>query len=151
MADTLEHELVHDLQTLADRFGDESFARDTYRALTNRRWRKPGGPEGHVSFSWGRAEEIVNGLRAERDRPALELAQTGGEGEVERAIGEELDRLGWTSSEQDTGCRDAAHVERDEQAPPPDQGSRQSPNPDPHAAERLADAEADREQERTEA
>ncbi len=151
MADTLEHELVHDLQTFAERFDDESFARDTYRALTNRRWRKRGGPEGHVSVSWGRAEEIVNGLRGERDRPPLTLAQTGGEGEVERAIGEELDRLGWTSSDQDTGRRDADHVERDEQAPPPDQGGRRSPNPDPHAGQRIADAEADRVQERTEA
>ena len=151
MADTLEHELVHDLQTVAERFDDDSFARDTYRALTNRRWRKPDGPDGHVSFSWGRAEEIVNGFRDERDREPLELAQTGGEGEVAPSVGQELERLGWTSADLDTGVHDADHADRDRHAPPGDTGSRLSPNPDPHAAEREANAEADRQQERTEA
>jgi hypothetical protein len=63
-AETLERELGHDLETLADRIGrDEEFCGDLYRALTNNRWRKDGGPEGHVSLSWSRAEELVNDVR----------------------------------------------------------------------------------------
>jgi hypothetical protein len=49
-AETLERELVRDPETLADRIGrDEELCGDLYRALTNNRWRKDGGPEGHVS------------------------------------------------------------------------------------------------------
>ncbi len=78
----LERELANDLSTLGERFADEEFSTELYRALTNNVWRKAGGPDGHVSFSWGRAEQLVNDLRAHLDQAPLTLAQTCGEGDV---------------------------------------------------------------------
>ena len=141
--DTLERELLGDLRRLGDRLRDEEFAGDLYRALCNRVWRKEGGPAGHVSLSWRRAEEIVNGLRQPHGVPALELAQTGGEGEVSRTVGDELARLGWTSTPLNTGREDPEHATKPESAPPAETGEARSPVDDSRAWERQADEEAD--------
>ena len=114
----LERALVRDLDQLGDRFLDEEFSTDLYRALTNRRWNRDGGPDGAISLSWSRAEEIVNELRTRRDREPLELAQTGGEGELSRTVEDELAGLGWRSQPLNTDRHDDAHVGQD----PPVQG-----------------------------
>jgi hypothetical protein len=141
--ETLERELVRDLHDLAQRFADDEFSSELYRALSNRIWRKQDGPDGHVSLSWSRAEEIVNELRARAGAEPLELAQTGGEGEVSRVVGEELERRGWTSTELNTGRHDPEHAGKPESPPPPDAGEAQSPVDDSRAWERRAHEEAE--------
>ncbi len=126
--ESLERELLTDLHTIDDRFTDEEFSSDLYRALTTTTWRKPGGPEGHVSFSFKRAEELVNELRAEQQRPPLTLAQTGGEGEVSRVVDDELGRLGWTHAPLNTSRDDDTHLGRPTMPPPGDQGGAQAPD-----------------------
>ena len=138
----LERVLIDDLDKLDDRFADEEFCSELYRALTNNMWRKQ-GPEGHVSLSWGRAEEIVNSLRERRGLPDLELAQPGREGEVSRVVGEELGRLGWSSTPLNTSRHDPAHAERPESPPPAKQGEAQSPVEDSRGWEREAHREAE--------
>ncbi len=140
----LERELVSDLSRLGDRFLDDEFSTELYRALTNNTWSKRDGPDGHVSLSWGRAEAIVNDLRAGRDRPALALAQTGGEGDVSDLVRDELDRLGWTARPLNTGRRDEQHLSQPESPPPAGQGERMAPGEDSHAWERQAHEEAER-------
>ena len=141
--DTLERELVRDLDSLEQRLVDREFASDVYRALTNNIWRKQDGPEGHISISWSRAEEIVNELRARRGEDPLELAQTGGEGDVSRSVADELGRLGWSSTPLNTGRADPEHATKPESAPPPEQGEARSPVDDSRAWERQAHEEAD--------
>jgi hypothetical protein len=114
----LEDALLRDLFPLRDRLRDEWFARELYQALTNTSWRKQDGPEGHLSLSWSRAEAIVNELRERDGEPPLELAQSGGEGEVSGMLAEELAGLGWASAPLDTGRHDDAHV-ADADEPPP--------------------------------
>jgi alkylated DNA repair dioxygenase AlkB len=143
-AEALERELRDDLATLAERFGDEEFSSDLYRALANNRWEKEGGPEGRVSLSWSRAERLVNELRERAGQPPLTLAQTGGEGEVSSVVEDELSRLGWRREALDTSQRDDAHLAEPESPPPADQGARQAGVDDPGAWERQAHAEADR-------
>ena len=113
----LERELIRDLGTLEERFADDEFSRDLYRALTNSIWRKDGGPDGHLSISWGRAEEIVNELRGRRAQDPLTLAQTGGEGEVSDLVGGELDRLGWRHRPLNTGRDDPEHAGKPDSPP----------------------------------
>jgi hypothetical protein len=116
----LERELLTDLRAAArERFIDEDFMIELYRALTNTTWRKPGGPEGHIAFSWKRAEEIVNALRAEVDRPPLRLAQSvGGEGRVSRAVEDVLGSRGWVHEALDTSRHDDFHEDSPEDPPP---------------------------------
>ena len=142
-SETLERELARDLDTLGERLVDREFASDLYRALTNNVWRKQGGPDGHISVSWSRAEEIVNELRGRRGEEPLELAQTGGEGEVSRTVGDELARLGWTSTPLNTGREDPEHATKPESAPPAETGEARSPVDDSRAWERRAHEEAD--------
>lgn len=118
----LERELADDLATLGERFLDHEFCAELYRALASRTWRKDGGPDGHLALSWSRAEAVVNGLRAIHDREPLELAQTGGEGEVSRLVGDELARLGWSSQELNTSRHDPRHTDQPESPPPAKQG-----------------------------
>jgi hypothetical protein len=146
--DTLERELLHDLQSLGDLLSEDEFGRELYRALANTRWRKPGGGEGHISVSWSRAEEIVNTLRAQQGEGPLTLAQTGGEGEVSGRVTDALGGAGWTSRHQDTSRHDASHADRPSSPPPGDQGERDAPVGDSHAWEREAHAAADQEQRR---
>ena len=86
--EALEQELRDDLATLEERFADEEFSSELYRALANNRWRKEGGAEEHVSLSWSRAERLVNELRERFGHEPLTLAQTGGEGEVSDLVAE---------------------------------------------------------------
>jgi hypothetical protein len=144
--DTLERELVHDLASLGDQIADDRHSEALYRALTNTTWRKAGGPEGHLSLSWSRAEELVNELRARHDHEPLTLAQTGGEGEVSERVRELLEPLGWRPGALDTSRHDPQHDESATQPPPGDQGERDAPVDDPHAWRREGDAEADAEQ-----
>src|SRR3954452_2941061 len=101
--DRLERELAADLATLGDRFTDERFCVELYRALTNNAWFWRDDPgAGHIALSWTLAERLVNDLRARVGREPLQLAQTGGEGEVSRTVEEELARLGWAHRPLDT-------------------------------------------------
>ena len=146
MADTadLERALVRDLDQLGERFLDEEFATELYRALTNRRWRRDGGPEGAIALSWSRAEEIVNELRGRHEREPLELAQTGGEGELSDLVEGELGGLGWRSEPLNTSRHDEAHVGQPAESPPPaGTGEARSPAEDSRGWEREAHREAD--------
>jgi hypothetical protein len=71
---------------------DESFYPELYKALAGVRWTRDGD---HISLSWKRAEELVNAVRAQHDRAPLELAQTGGEGQVSDRVAEALGTTGW--------------------------------------------------------
>ena len=143
-AEGLERELVVDLEGLQERFSDEEFSSELYRALANTVWRKE-GRAGEISLSWNRAEQVVNDLRARRGESALELAQTGGEGEVSPVVAEELTRLGWNAAPLDTSRHHRAHLAQPESAPPADQGERQAPVSDSDDWERTAHEEADAE------
>jgi len=145
----LERELVADLATLEERLADERFCSDLYRALAGRLWRKDAGPDGHVSLSWGRAEEIVNELRRRGGHDPLTLAQTGGEGEVSGTVEKELDRLGWHSAPLDPERHDPSHANRPDSPPPSGQGEAGSPTEDSHAWERQAHREAEESRGRT--
>ena len=135
----LEDALLRDLFPLRDRLRDEWFARELYRALTSTAWRKRDGPDGHLSLSWTRAESIVNELRERDGEAPLELAQTGGEGEVSPMLAEELAGLGWTSASLDTGRHDDAHVDDDAPTPPASRDRGEAPE-----WERRAHEEAER-------
>ena len=121
-AEHLEDELVQDLRKIGDRLGEADLWDELYRALADRRWfRASDGPARHVALSFTRAEELVNGLRAERGRAPLELAQTGGEGVLDPGIARELEALGWASEPLDTSRHDDAHLDspQDEPRTPP--------------------------------
>jgi len=148
-AEALERALREDLATLDERFADEEFSSDLYRALANNVWRKDGGPGGHVSLSWGRAEQLVNELRRTRGQNELTLAQTGGEGEVSDLIRDELGRLGWRAQPLNTGREDAQHLGQPESPPPGDQGERQAPVGEETEWDRVAHEEADESAHRT--
>jgi hypothetical protein len=139
-ADALEQQLREDLTALEDRFADEEFCGDLYRALANNVWSRDNGPDGHVALSWGRAEELVNELRARVARDPLELAQTGGEGEVTPLVRDELAPLGWTIRPLNTSRHDPQHLAQPETPPAP--GTEGMPG-----WERQAHAEADADHE----
>jgi hypothetical protein len=124
-----EDRLRADLQALGDRFRDEEFSSDLYRALANRKWSKAGAVE-PVALSWSLAEELVNELRQAIGYQPIELAQTGGEGDVSPVVADELGRLGWTSEPLDTSRNDESHVEKEESPPPRDAGARSAPTDD---------------------
>lgn len=128
-ADELERELASDIATLGDRLVDEQFCSELYRALASNAWSKRDGPDGHVSLSWRRAEEIVNGLRDQRGEERLTLAQTGGEGRVSDLVAGELGGLGWTSRTLNTDRHDPDHVE-DPRSAPPEETSRRRDAPE---------------------
>ena len=143
-AEALERELVRDLEALGDRIGrDEEFCAELYRGLTNTRWRKEGGPDGHLSVSWNRAEELVNDVRVRHGKEPLALAQTGGEGEVSELVLDELGRFGWEPRPLDTGTQDPEHVTQPESPPPAEQGERMAPVEDARRWEREAHERAD--------
>ena len=141
--ETIEGRLVADLARLGERFADEEFSTELYRALANRVWRKAAGPDGHVSLSWRRAESVVNELRERLGQQPLELAQTGGEGDLSDVVSEELGRLGWTSQPLNTSRHDEAHIAEPESAPPAEQGERFAPA-EPSNWDEVGHAEAER-------
>jgi hypothetical protein len=105
----LERHLLNDLQTLGDLVGDEAFHHELYRGLAGTRWFLD-DDGGHVAFSWKRAEEAVNTLRAEHGREPLALAQTGGEGDVSERVAGALHTLGWHARPATAG-HDDAHID----------------------------------------
>ena len=144
--DVLEERLERDIDSLGDRLDDEKFCTELYRALADVKWEH--GDDGAVAVSWKRAEEIINAARAKRNRPALTLAQTGGEGRLDDDVTEPLGAHGWTPHPLDTGRHDDAHVDSPEDPPPPDAGARHAPVSDPKAWEREAHEEAEAERRR---
>ena len=153
-ADTLERELARDLGSVGAQLADDRLWQDLYKALANTRWRKARGeaggggrrPEtggqGHVTLSWKRAEDIVNGVASEQGEEPMTLAQTGGEGEVSPRIAELLEPLGWSSAPQDTSTHDPRHEESPGD-PPPGASGGGGAEPD---WKREGDAAADSEQ-----
>jgi len=135
-SDITEQELRHDLEDRLERFRDDVFSRDLYRALANNIWRKPSGPDGGVALSWSRAEALVNDLRAHAGRGPLELEQTGREGEVSDLVRQELDGLDWHQESLDTSGHDARHAGKERSSPP-------SQDHEPPEWEQRAHAEAD--------
>ena len=131
----LERRLLNDLQTLGDLVTDESFHHELYQALAGTRWFLDDDGGSHVSFSWRRAEEAVNNLRAEHGHPPLELAQTGGEGDVSDRVAGALEGLGWRPRPATAG-HDDARVDAEPERP---QGATEPPE-----WRRRADAEAER-------
>jgi hypothetical protein len=138
--DSAERQLVDDLASLRDRFADEEFSTELYRALAGGHLTKDGEA---VAPSWGRAEQIVNRLREDAGREPLTLAQTGGEGEASDVVRTELEQLGWRWRPRDTSTHDPDHVSQPGSPPPPDAGERQAPVSDSHAWEREGHAEAE--------
>jgi hypothetical protein len=112
---TTERELAHDLSVLGDMVEDESFYTELYKGLAGVRWARDGE---HITLSWKRAEEVVNALRAQHDRDPLELAQTGGEGQVSERVAAALGTTGWTARPLDAGRHDDGHVDSPHDAPP---------------------------------
>lgn len=113
----LERTLLNDLQVLHDlSHNDDSFDRDLYRALTGTQWHREGG--GHVSFSFKRAEEIVNEQRARKGLDPLTLNQTGEEGTVSDRIADALRDQGWSPRPLDPEVHDDSHVDSGADAPP---------------------------------
>jgi hypothetical protein len=107
--------LQADMQRLDERMRDEKFCRELYRALADNRWSKDGET---VALSWKRAEELINAVRRGMGYPELTLAQTGGEGAVDRTIRETFEPLGWTIEPLDTSEHDPAHLDSPEDPPP---------------------------------
>jgi hypothetical protein len=145
---TLERLLLDDLDVEAERAADEKFCTELYRALTRRVWRNDRDPEGELSPSFQRAEWLVNEWRVRRGKEPLLLAQTGGEGEVDRTVEDVLGGLGWTHRPLPTDRDHPSHLGLDESAPPPDHGERMAPVPPSDEQERAAHEAASAERER---
>jgi hypothetical protein len=111
--------LQTDMQRLEDRMRDEKFAHELYRALADNKWTKDGES---VALSWRRAEELINAVRRGLGAPPLVLAETGGEGVVDRTIYETFTPLGWQIEPLDTSRQDPAHLGSPED-PPPDEAA----------------------------
>jgi hypothetical protein len=107
------------MQRLEDRMRDEKFARELYRALANNIWTKDGES---AALSWKRAEELINAVRRGLGATPLTLAETGGEGTVDRSVREAFAPLGWRIEPLDTSRRDPAHLDSPED-PPPDEAA----------------------------
>jgi hypothetical protein len=107
--------LQADMQRLEERMRDEKFCTELYRALADNKWTKEGET---VALSWKRAEELINAVRRGMGYPELALAQTGGEGTVDRTIREAFEPLGWKIEPLDTKEHDPAHLDSPEDAPP---------------------------------
>jgi hypothetical protein len=113
----LERTLLNDLQVVHDLVqNDDSFDQDLYRALTGTQWHREGG--GHVSFSFKRAEEIVNDQRARKHLDPLTLNQTGGEGTVSDRIADALRDAGWRPRPLDPDVHDDSHIDSSADGPP---------------------------------
>ncbi|HET7044083.1 MAG TPA: hypothetical protein VFI37_04470 [Gaiellaceae bacterium] len=104
--EALEQQLLDDLRSLGPRLDDDRFAGDLYRALTRTRWSRF-DRDGSVSLGFDRAAELLNWLREERGGEALELEQTGGEGEVSQRLDDVLRELGWRVDDHETATKQA--------------------------------------------
>ncbi len=137
-----EQRLLGALGELRERMTSDSFCEQLYRGLASRRWRPEDGGD-PLSLSWQRAEEIVNLLRAQVGERPLELAQTGGEGELSDDVRRELERRGWRSEPLDTSEQQPRHVAEPHGPPPRSQGEGQAPV-EPPKEWREAASEAER-------
>jgi hypothetical protein len=136
--DTLERQLLADLDGLGERLDDERLVRDLYAVLAGFTLRRD---QGRIALSWKRAEELINAVREKRGLAPVTLAQTGVEGEpADDRARETLESLGWTLEPRPTDRNDPAHVWSDEDPPPADR--------EPPEWERTAHAEADAERRR---
>ena len=142
--DALERHLARDLDQVGERFSDDEFCTQLYRALASNRWSKPDGLDGSLALSWSRAERLVNDLRERRGVEPLLLAQTGREGEIGDLAREVLDRTRWKAEPLDTSEHDPAHAGEPSDSPPPKgTGERLSPVEDSKHWEREAHREAE--------
>ena len=142
--ETLEGQLLRDLEALSDRFADDQFCAELYRSLTNRTLSKEDAPGGHLVLSWNRAAEFVNELRARVQQEPLPLAQSGGEGVVSETVLDELTARGWETRPLNTGRHDDHHAGQPVRPPPQGTGERRSPAEDSGAWSRQGHAEAER-------
>jgi hypothetical protein len=136
--ETLERQLLADLEGLGERIADARLCRDLYAALAGYTLHPRDG-EGRLALSWRRAEELINTARRANAQPPMEgLAQSGTEGEPasDRARAT-LESLGWELRPRVTHRQDDAHVSDPESPPPADR--------EPPEWERTAHAEADAE------
>lgn len=109
--DAIERTLLNDLQVLADLVqNDDSFYAELYRGLAGVQWHRK-GDGGHVTFSWKRAEEVVNAERERLGLPPVAYAQTGGEGEVTKRVADALSGPGWHPRPEKPGVHDDAHFD----------------------------------------
>jgi hypothetical protein len=136
--DTLERQLLADLEGLGERLDDERLTRDLYAVLAGFTLSRS---EGRIALSWKRAEEVINAARERHGLEPVTLAQTGVEGApADDRAGELLESLGWQLEPRPTDRNDPAHVWSDEDPPPADR--------EPPEWEREAHAEADAERHR---
>ncbi len=142
-AETAERRLADDLAGLLERFRDEEWCTELYRALGGAAWSRQDGAEHRVAMSWSRAEELVNGLRRQAGREPLELAQTGGEGAISDVVAEELARLGWRGEPVDTSQHDPQRLTQPESPPPKGTGELHAPTGDSSEWKREAHREAE--------
>jgi hypothetical protein len=126
-----EPALLGDLEKLAGKVAEDWFAVDLYRALAQRRWHRQENSAEVVSFSWRRAEQIVNSLREKQHAPKLDLDASGGEGQLSDDVDRALRALGWVSEPMSPDEHDPAHVGAEPPPPPP-------PDPGPTDWEREA-------------
>ncbi len=140
--DNLERILVSDLTGLGDRMADEKFCHELYRALTNNEWKRR-GEDGAIALSWTLAERLINDVHAAHDRPAMTLAQTGGEGEVSATVESVLGDLGWSHRALDTSRNDPQHVSEPAHGAPPERDG-----PSPSTEERFREAHEEAEYNR---
>lgn len=138
--DRAESTLITDLASLGERFRDEEFSTELYRALAGGHLVKDGQA---FAPSWSRAERLVNDLRAEQGNEPLTLAQTGGEGELSELVADHLRRLGWTWKARDTTRDDSAHASDPASSPASGTGERDAPVSDSAEWKRTAHSEAD--------
>jgi hypothetical protein len=136
---TLERLLLDDLDVEGERAADEHFCSELYRALTRSVWRSDRDPEGELSPSFARAEWLLNEWRVRHGHEPLLLAQTGGEGEVDRTVADLLGRLGWTHRPLPTDRDHPSHLGLDPSPPPAP-----PPNEEERAAHEAASAERGR-------
>jgi hypothetical protein len=107
--------LQADLQRAGARMRDEKFCTELYRALADNLWTKDGES---VALSWKRAEELINAVRRGLGAEPMTLAQTGGEGTVDRTIREVFEPWGWTIEPLDTSEHADEHLGSPEDPPP---------------------------------
>jgi hypothetical protein len=139
-----ERRLLDDLDAIAARAADEAFSTSLYRALARTVWRRE-GEDGELSPSFSRAEWLVSAWRERHGHAALTLAQTGGEGEVDATVSDELGRLGWSHRPLNTGREEPSHEGLPASPPPSGHGERMAAVGPAEERDRRAHEEANAE------
>lgn len=116
--DSLEQQLLRDLERLGDRLADDRLIKDLYDAIAGHAMHPHGGDD-RVTPSWGRTEELLNAAReAQGHRPVENLSPTGDEGKVSDRAREALGEIGWDLHPRRTSAEDASHTTRPPEAHP---------------------------------